>query len=115
MIVYRTPRFNVSDDQNRVRVNTQLIDAESGAHLWADQFDEDVANLFKLGGSDGILTPDKPQPPVHNFMKTQALPELREIQRKATYADSAEFKIKEAYKAVGKEPPADVMRKIANQ
>jgi adenylate cyclase len=35
-------------DQNRVRVNTQLIDAETGAHLWADRFEEDVADLFKL-------------------------------------------------------------------
>jgi adenylate cyclase len=31
-----------------VRVNAQLIDAESGAHVWADRFDEDVADLFKL-------------------------------------------------------------------
>ena len=35
-------------DQNRVRVNAQLIDAESGAHLWADRFEENVAELFKL-------------------------------------------------------------------
>jgi adenylate cyclase len=35
-------------DQNRVRVNAQLIDAESGAHLWADRFEDDVADLFKL-------------------------------------------------------------------
>jgi adenylate cyclase len=35
-------------DQNRVRVNAQLIDAESGAHLWADRFEEDTADLFKL-------------------------------------------------------------------
>ena len=35
-------------DQNRVRVNAQLIDAETGAHLWADRFDDDVADLFKL-------------------------------------------------------------------
>jgi adenylate cyclase len=35
-------------DQNRVRVNAQLIDAESGAHLWADRFDDEVADLFKL-------------------------------------------------------------------
>ena len=35
-------------DQNRVRVNAQLIDAETGAHLWADRFDEDIADLFKL-------------------------------------------------------------------
>jgi len=31
-----------------VRVNAQLIDAASGAHLWADRFEEDVADLFKL-------------------------------------------------------------------
>ena len=30
------------------RVNAQLIDAETGAHLWADRFEEDVADLFKL-------------------------------------------------------------------
>ena len=35
-------------DQGRVRVNAQLIDAASGAHLWADRFDEDVADIFKL-------------------------------------------------------------------
>jgi TolB-like protein/Tfp pilus assembly protein PilF len=29
----------------QVRVNAQLIDAESGAHLWADQFDTNRANL----------------------------------------------------------------------
>jgi TolB-like protein len=39
---------SVQRDQNRVRVNAQLIDAESGAHLWADRFDEDIADLFKL-------------------------------------------------------------------
>ena len=31
-----------------MRVNAQLIDAESGAHLWADRFEEDAADLFKL-------------------------------------------------------------------
>ena len=35
-------------DANRVRVNAQLIDAESGAHVWADRFEEDVVDLFKL-------------------------------------------------------------------
>jgi tetratricopeptide (TPR) repeat protein len=31
-----------------VRVNAQLIDAESGAHLWAERFEEDIADLFSL-------------------------------------------------------------------
>src|SRR5208282_4617317 len=39
---------SVQRDQNRVRVNAQLIDAETGAHIWADRFEEDVADLFKL-------------------------------------------------------------------
>jgi adenylate cyclase len=39
---------SVQRDQNRLRVNAQLIDAQSGAHLWADRFEEDVADLFKL-------------------------------------------------------------------
>ena len=45
---------SVQRDQNRVRVNTQLIDAEFGAHLWADRFDEDVTDLFKL--QDEVVT-----------------------------------------------------------
>ena len=39
---------SVQRDQNRVRVNAQLIDTELGAHLWAERFEEDVADLFKL-------------------------------------------------------------------
>jgi len=39
---------SVQRDQNRVRINAQLIDAQSGAHLWADRFEEDIADLFKL-------------------------------------------------------------------
>jgi adenylate cyclase len=31
-----------------VRVNAQLVDADSGAHLWADRFEEDASDLFKL-------------------------------------------------------------------
>ena len=39
---------SVQRDQNRVRVNAQLVDTDSGAHLWAQRFEEDVADLFKL-------------------------------------------------------------------
>jgi TolB-like protein len=39
---------SVQRDGARVRVNAQLIDAESGAHLGVDRFEEDVADLFKL-------------------------------------------------------------------
>ena len=33
---------------NRMRVNVQLIEAETGAHLWADRFDKPVADLFDM-------------------------------------------------------------------
>jgi adenylate cyclase len=39
---------SVQRDAARVRVNAQLIDAESGAHVWADRFEDDVVDLFKL-------------------------------------------------------------------
>jgi tetratricopeptide (TPR) repeat protein len=33
---------------DRVRLNVQLIDAGTGAHLWAERFDKPVANLFDV-------------------------------------------------------------------
>ena len=39
---------------NQVRVNAQLIDAETGAHLWADQFDADRTDLLQM--QDEIVT-----------------------------------------------------------
>ena len=33
---------------NRVRVTGQLIDAESGAHVWADRFDRDLTDIFAV-------------------------------------------------------------------
>ncbi len=33
---------------NRVRVTAQLIEAESGRHVWADRYDGDLDNIFEL-------------------------------------------------------------------
>ena len=33
---------------NRMRVNVQLIDAETGSHLWAERFDKPLADLFEM-------------------------------------------------------------------
>ena len=33
---------------NQIRVNTQLIDAATDAHLWAERFDHDAGDLFAL-------------------------------------------------------------------
>jgi adenylate cyclase len=38
---------------DQVRVNVQLIDAETGAHVWADRFETDRANL---GGAQDAIT-----------------------------------------------------------
>ncbi len=32
----------------RVRINAQLIDAETGGHLWADRFDRDLTDIFAV-------------------------------------------------------------------
>jgi TolB-like protein len=39
---------SVRRSSNKVRVNAQLIDAETDAHLWADQFDCDISDVFAL-------------------------------------------------------------------
>ena len=33
---------------NRMRVNVQLVDAETGNHLWAERFDKPLADLFDM-------------------------------------------------------------------
>jgi TolB-like protein len=33
---------------DRLRVNVHLLDAETGAHLWADRFDKPIADLFEV-------------------------------------------------------------------
>jgi adenylate cyclase len=33
---------------NQLRINAQLIDAETGAHLWAERFDHDTGDLFAV-------------------------------------------------------------------
>jgi len=39
---------SVQHDAGRMRVNVQLIDAESGRHLWAERFDKPLADLFEM-------------------------------------------------------------------
>jgi adenylate cyclase len=39
---------SVRQSGNKVRVNTQLIEADTGAHLWADRFDREADELLVL-------------------------------------------------------------------
>ena len=45
---------SVQPSGNQVRVNAQLIDSDSGAHRWADQFDAARADLLQM--QDEIVT-----------------------------------------------------------
>jgi adenylate cyclase len=45
---------SVQPSGDRMRVNAQLIDADSGAHLWAEQFDTTRADLLQT--QDAIVT-----------------------------------------------------------
>jgi len=45
---------SVQPSAGQVRVNAQLIDADSGAHVWADQFDTARTDLLKM--QDEIVT-----------------------------------------------------------
>jgi adenylate cyclase len=39
---------SVQRSGKQVRINTQLIDTETGAHLWAERFDRNIGDLFAL-------------------------------------------------------------------
>lgn len=39
---------SVQRGEKRLRVNAQLIDAETGNHLWAERFDKPIADLFDM-------------------------------------------------------------------
>ena len=39
---------SVQRSGNQVRINVQLVDAETGAHLWAERFDRNISDLFTV-------------------------------------------------------------------
>src|ERR1051325_10956782 len=39
---------SVRKEANRVRVTTQLIDAVTGHHVWAERYDRELAGIFAL-------------------------------------------------------------------
>src|SRR5207237_8984575 len=43
MLEGRVPRFG-----NKVRVNVQLIDANSDEHIWASDYDRDITDVFAI-------------------------------------------------------------------
>jgi TolB-like protein len=45
---------SIQRSNDRVRVTAQLIDAETGTHVWADRYDRDMADVFLV--QDDIVT-----------------------------------------------------------
>ena len=86
--------------------------SKSGPSVWMDQFADPVLK-FVTGGSNGIAN-DTDRRPLneYSFLKRHTNPDLVALQKRADYADSAEFRVIEAYRKAGKEPPADVLRQI---
>jgi TolB-like protein/class 3 adenylate cyclase/Flp pilus assembly protein TadD len=39
---------SIQSGHDRLRINAQLIDAETGAHLWAERFDKQRSDLFEM-------------------------------------------------------------------
>ncbi len=65
---------SVQRSGNRLRVNVQLVDAESGKHFWADRFENPVADLFDM--QDAIVSRL-----VHTLGKKVIVEEARRAER----------------------------------
>jgi adenylate cyclase len=67
---------------NRVRVTSQLVDATSGAHVWADRFDRDLTDIFAV--QDGLTLE------IISALKVKLTPEKRDrLARKGTIDEEA--------------------------
>ena len=89
---------SVQRSGERMRVNVQLIEAETGAHVWADRFDKPLAELFDMQddlprsspasdltgrpsplfrSGDGLLREGRPPSPVAAALRLARLVGLR--------------------------------------
>jgi TolB-like protein/Tfp pilus assembly protein PilF len=74
---------SVQRGDDRMRVNAQLIDAESGNHLWAERFDKPVADLFVM--QDEIVSR------LANTLNTQLVTAEARRAERAPSSDSMDF------------------------
>ena len=61
---------------NRIRVTAQLIDAETGAHVWADRWDRDLDDLFAVQDemTSAIVSAVEPELGAHERKLARARP-----------------------------------------
>ncbi len=58
---------------NRVRINAQLIDAETGHHIWADKFDRELEDIFELQDEITAHIAATIEPELHRAEQKRAL------------------------------------------
>jgi len=68
---------SVREAGQRVRITAQLIDAQSGSHLWADRFDGSLEDVFDLQdkvaiGAAGIIEPTLRQAEIERARRKRA-------------------------------------------
>jgi adenylate cyclase len=89
---------SVRKAEGRVRISAQLIDAETGQHLWAERWDRDLTNIFALQ--------DEISEAVVSALKLKLLPEERKaIERRGTTSADAYnlYLMARQYRAAGNE------------
>src|SRR5467141_3794881 len=63
---------------NRIRVTAQLVEAESGNHVWAERYDRELADIFALQDeiTERVVAAIEPQLYAAEHLRTQRkLPE----------------------------------------
>jgi hypothetical protein len=98
----------VKTDQSGRPVIEFYSDEATGVKPWLDMFKPQVVK-YVSGGSAGI---SQDPSSTYSFDKASIVPEYVELQRRAAYQDSAEYKVTEAYRAAGKEVPPEVLANL---
>jgi TolB-like protein/Tfp pilus assembly protein PilF len=94
---------------NRVRVNAQLIDARTDAHLWAQTYDRDLADVFAIQGEiaraiaeqlQAKLSPNEKkaieQPPTNDLAAFDLYSRAKSLLLKANFSVTYEPNVREA-------------------
>jgi len=75
---------SVQRSANQIRVNAQLIDAETGSHLWAESFDRERGDLFAIE--------DEITKRIANTVNSQLINiEARRAERRSTSTDAMDY------------------------
>jgi TolB-like protein/Tfp pilus assembly protein PilF len=85
---------------NRIRVNAELIDARTDAHLWAEHYDRDLADVFAIQSEIAKTIADQ--------LQAKISPSERAAIEKVPTADLAAFDLYERAKALWADTSAPI-------